>query len=573
MLTASRRAGATVACLLASLAVVPAVSAQEPAPPRAAKAQFDSGAAALKRNDAPRAVAAYRKAIAIDPAYYDAHEAFFDATRRVFEKGDTAVDETTYSDTLELNRHWKADSVANVALRHQYERWAAQHPKVAAYQWALGELSGSQGYHTGETPEAEPHFRKAVELDPKFVRAYQWLSLLAEMRGDDSASAEYLRKATRADTTDVEDAFEYAWKYRGSDPEKYRTLSLDIVRRFPTNQRSAQILYWVGYDAQADSDRIAIYERLRTQFPPDKFSWSSGAMDALQDAYIRVAPDKSLALAQDMLRAAADVGDEREWAPRVVLARNLTLARSLAVEHKYAAASAVLSATQLPRRWENQEMFALLQAALADSAGNTKAAYDSLLVQEAKVPGDSVHAALVRYATKLGKSAAQTDSQVWVLRDKTANPATPFRLASYRGAHDTISLADYKGKVVLLTFWFPGCGPCRGELPHFQRVINALQARGVAYVAINVEPEQDADVVPFVKGTHYSFTPLHGNERFAQEAYGVRAEPENFLIDGQGRIVFKHFIAGNAAEERTLTLMIQSILAHAQGTPELGSGR
>jgi thiol-disulfide isomerase/thioredoxin/Tfp pilus assembly protein PilF len=561
------------ACLLAALTVGSTVGAQEPVPSRAAKAQFDSGAAALARGDAPRAVAAYRRAIAIDPQYYDAYEAYFDATRRVYEKGDTAVDEVTYSDTLELKRHWKADSIANVALRQQYKQWAAQHPKVAVYQWALGELSGSQGYHTGEVPEAAPHFRKAVELDPKFVRAYQWLSLLAEMRGDDSASAEYLRKATRADTTDVEDAFEYAWDFRNSDPEKYRSLSLDIVRRFPTNQRSAQILYWLGHDAQTDSDRIAIYERLRTQFPPDKFSWSSGAMDALQDAYIRVALDKSLALAQDMLRAAADVGDEREWAPRVVLARNLILARSLAVDHKYAAASAVLSATQLPRRWENQEMFVLLHAALADSAGNTKAAYDSLVVQDAKVPGDSVHAALARYAAKLGKSAAQVDSQVWALRDKSAQPATPFRLASYRGPHDTISLADYKGKVVLLTFWFPGCGPCRGELPHFQKVINALQARGVAYVAINVEPEQDADVLPFVKGTHYSFTPLHGNEKFAQEAYGVRAEPENFLIDGQGRIVFKHFIAGTAAEERTLTLMIQSILAHSSGAALTETGR
>src|ERR1700691_2703512 len=185
------------ACLLAALTVGSTVAAQEAAPSRAAKAQFDSGAAAIARGDAPRAAAAYRRAITIDPTYYDAHEAYFAATRRVYEKGDTAVDEVTYSDTLELKRHWTADSIANIALRKQYAQWAAQHPKVAVYQWALGELSGTQGYHNGEVPEAVPHFRRAVKCDPKFSRAYQWLALLAEMRGDDSASAEYLRKATR----------------------------------------------------------------------------------------------------------------------------------------------------------------------------------------------------------------------------------------------------------------------------------------------------------------------------------------------------------------------------------------
>ncbi len=551
----------TTAILLTG--AVSVTGAQEPAPPAAAKAQFDSGAAALKRGDATRAAADYRKAIAIDPAYYDAHEAYVKATQRVFEKADTSWD---MSDSVAFRRHIVADSLAHVQLEGEYAELAARHPKVAAYQWAMGDMKG-------ESPEAEPYYKKAVEIDPKLGRAYEWLSLISEFRGDDPASTEYMHKASEADTTNVAYAFDYAWKFRNSDPEKYRSISLDVVRRFPADQKSAQVLYCLGNDAPNDSARVAIYERLRTQFPPEKFDWSRYGMDGLYDAYMRVAPDKALALAQDVLRADSSADGQRSWAARVVVAQNLILARGLRGEHKYAAAAAVLNATQLPRHSGNEEMFALFKAEMADSAGNTKAAYDSLIAWFAETPSDSIQAALGRYATKLHKSPAQVDSAVWANRDTAAKPATPFRLASYSGAADSIALADYKGKVVLLTFWFPGCGPCRGEFPHFQKVANSLKGRNFAYVGINVDPSQDAYVVPFLRGTQYTFTPLHGNGKFAKAAYHVRGEPTNFLIDGTGRIVFKDFRADNATGERMLTLMIESMLAHSSDAAPAHAGR
>jgi thiol-disulfide isomerase/thioredoxin len=293
----------------------------------------------------------------------------------------------------------------------------------------------------------------------------------------------------------------------------------------------------------------------------------------LFDTYVRIAPDKALALAEEVLKLSTDAEDQGSWAAKVVFARNLVFARSLAADHKYAAASAVLSATRVPKYSSDDEMFALLRAEMADSAGATKAAYDSLLVHFAKTPGDSVQAAMGRYAAKLHKSPAQVDSAVWAIRDTAAKPATPFRLASYSGPTDSISLADYKGKVVLLTFWFPGCGPCRGEFPHFQKVANALKGRTFVYVGINVEPEQNAYVLPFLKGTQYSFTPLHGDGKFAKDAYHVRGEPTNFLIDGNGRIVFKDFRADDVAGERMLTLMIESMLAHSAGGMSASAGQ
>ena len=122
-----------------------------------------------------------------------------------------------------------------------------------------------------------------------------------------------------------------------------------------------------------------------------------------------------------------------------------------------------------------------------------------------------------------------------------------------------LSLNDLKGKVVLLTFWFPGCGPCREEFPHFQAVINKFKDENVAYIGINVFPLQDGYVIPLLKNNKYSFIPLRGTSAFAAEYYGVQGEPENFLIDKDGKIIFKDFRIDNS-NERTLELMITALL-------------
>jgi thiol-disulfide isomerase/thioredoxin/Tfp pilus assembly protein PilF len=562
------RVAPTLACFLAALTIAPMLMAQEPAPPKAAKAQFDSGAAALKRGDAPRAVTAYRRAITIDPAYYAAHDAFIEATRRAYElsqKADTGWG-WDFEDTLKMHRRHRADSLADAALTREYKGWSATKPRVAAYQWALGDLKG-------ESPEAEPYYKKAVQLDPKLARAFEWLSLISEFRGDNAASAEYMRKASEADTTNGDYASYYADKFVTSDPARFRELSLKAAKRFAGTDKGASALSWLAYNTEGDSARAAMYEQLRSQFPLATSERSRDAMWNLFDTYARIAPDKALALAEEVLKLSTDADDQGSWAAKVVFARNLVFARSLAADHKYVAASAVLNATRVPKYSSDDDMFAVLRAEMADSAGNTKVAYDSLLVHFAKTPSDSAQAAIGRYAAKLHKSSAQVDSAVWAIRDTAAKPATPFRLASYGGPADSIALADYKGKVVLLTFWFPGCGPCRGEFPHFQSVANALKGRNFVYVGINVSPEQDAYVRPFMKGTQYSFTPLHGNDKFAKDAYKVRGEPTNFLIDGNGRIVFKDFMIHDAAAERMLTLMIESMLAHAGGGTSASAGQ
>jgi peroxiredoxin len=115
--------------------------------------------------------------------------------------------------------------------------------------------------------------------------------------------------------------------------------------------------------------------------------------------------------------------------------------------------------------------------------------------------------------------------------------------------------------VVLLTFWFPGCGPCRGEFPHFQEALSKFKGQDIAYIGINVVPDQDPYVLPFMQSSGYSFTPLRDKDRMAEKAYNVRGEPSNFLIDRDGRIIFSGFMIQNPKAQRMLELMIGSLVA------------
>ncbi len=250
---------------------------------------------------------------------------------------------------------------------------------------------------------------------------------------------------------------------------------------------------------------------------------------------------------------------DKNWQKKADLAKGVATVHSLMKEQKVEEArKAIADISTSIYNTEANAFIAISKSEVFDASGFTQGAYDSLLLTQAREPNELIQKAINKYGYKLGKTDTQIDNDVWGLRKNFIQPAPPFELGLYT-SKNKVKLEDYRGKVILLTFWFPGCGPCRSEFPHFQNVINKFSKEEVAYLGINVLPEQDDYVLPFLKGTQYSFVPLRGTSEWAYEAYKVSGQPHNFLIDKNGQIVYSGFRTdGN--NERTLELMIQSLI-------------
>jgi thiol:disulfide interchange protein DsbD len=86
--------------------------------------------------------------------------------------------------------------------------------------------------------------------------------------------------------------------------------------------------------------------------------------------------------------------------------------------------------------------------------------------------------------------------------DKTALDGTPFRTLD--GAD--LSMADWKGKVVVLNYWATWCVPCRKEIPEFNRMQDELGAKGVEVVGISMDEDGAQVVKPFLEKNPIRYT-------------------------------------------------------------------
>lgn len=103
------------------------------------------------------------------------------------------------------------------------------------------------------------------------------------------------------------------------------------------------------------------------------------------------------------------------------------------------------------------------------------------------------------------------------------------------------SLAEYRGRVVVLNFWATWCLPCRAEMPMLERVVQQYAARGVAVVGASADaPETQEKIAPFVRELALTFPIWTGATTEHMEAFGLgTALPATALLDAEGRIVFR----------------------------------
>jgi len=102
-----------------------------------------------------------------------------------------------------------------------------------------------------------------------------------------------------------------------------------------------------------------------------------------------------------------------------------------------------------------------------------------------------------------------------------------------------VSLADYKGKVVLLNIWATWCAPCVAEMPSMEKLYRELKDEGFVIVAVSVDETGTDAVAPFMKKHKLGFPVLLDTVGDIKSLYQVTGIPESFIIDKDGIIIEK----------------------------------
>ncbi len=112
-------------------------------------------------------------------------------------------------------------------------------------------------------------------------------------------------------------------------------------------------------------------------------------------------------------------------------------------------------------------------------------------------------------------------------------PAPAYYATSLRG--DSVSLATYRGKVVLLNVWATWCHPCREEIPELRELHMQYAGRGLELIGVSVDADgNDAGIRAFMKEFEMTYPVWRDPGERVSTQFLIIGVPATFLIDRQG---------------------------------------
>jgi len=136
------------------------------------------------------------------------------------------------------------------------------------------------------------------------------------------------------------------------------------------------------------------------------------------------------------------------------------------------------------------------------------------------------------------RTTGQQDSQPSIRFVRNPDPAPDFKLTGLDGK--PVTLADSKGKVILLNFWATWCGPCRAEVPDLVELQNKYKDK-LQIIGLVTDDDDDPEAVQkFVKEFEINYPIAFATTDLRIQYGGIPALPTSFMLDTEGRVVQKH---------------------------------
>ncbi len=103
-----------------------------------------------------------------------------------------------------------------------------------------------------------------------------------------------------------------------------------------------------------------------------------------------------------------------------------------------------------------------------------------------------------------------------------------------------VSLAQLRGKIVVLNFWATWCPPCVDEMPSLVQMQQKMKGKGVEVLAVSVDVDQGA-YQKFLKDYNVDLLTVRDPDQKSNNLYGTFRFPETYIIDRRG-ILRRKFI-------------------------------
>ncbi|MCH7625235.1 MAG: TlpA family protein disulfide reductase [Chloroflexi bacterium] len=134
-------------------------------------------------------------------------------------------------------------------------------------------------------------------------------------------------------------------------------------------------------------------------------------------------------------------------------------------------------------------------------------------------------------------------------------PAPDFQMPLFDGG--VINLSDYRGDVVVLNFWASWCGPCRWEMPAFERMYQEYGDKGVMFVGVAIS-DDPANAQAFADEVGVTY-PIGADfaGRIAR-VYRPTTMPTTFFIDREG-VIRRRLVS--VANEGALRIFLRGLIA------------